>query len=177
MAHPVVLVKYDPRWLAVYQEEKELILEAVGEKALAIEHIGSTAVLGLGSKPIVDIMLGVLEPVDAEESLPRLREIGYDDVTPQPGNPDWYYCLGTHAHANHDVYLHLHIVRFESDHWANHLLFRDYLQIHPEAAKQYSELKSQLAVRYGNDRQAYTDGKKTFVDSVVTLARQKHAVS
>ena len=85
---------YDPRWPILCEEEKRRILGAIGHKVLAIEHIGSTAVPGLGAKPIIDIMAGVHQAADAEECLPLLQSLGYNDVTLQPGNPEWYYCLG-----------------------------------------------------------------------------------
>ncbi|MCJ7770744.1 GrpB family protein [Candidatus Bathyarchaeota archaeon] len=55
MAHPVIIVDYDSQWPAIYEEEKQRILTVGGDKVLGIEHIGSTSVLGLGAKPIIDI--------------------------------------------------------------------------------------------------------------------------
>jgi GrpB-like predicted nucleotidyltransferase (UPF0157 family) len=55
MAHPVIIVDYDSQWPAIYEEEKQRILTVGGAKVLGIEHIGSTSVLGLGAKPIIDI--------------------------------------------------------------------------------------------------------------------------
>jgi len=72
----------------MYEEEKRRVLETIGHKAMAIEHIGSTAVPGLGAKPIVDIMVGVRGPSDAEECVQLLQDLGYDDVTPQTENSD-----------------------------------------------------------------------------------------
>ena len=66
----------------------------IGHKVLAIEHVGSTAVSGLGAKPIIDIMACVDNASDAEECVPLLMRIGYTDATHQEGNPYWYYCLG-----------------------------------------------------------------------------------
>ena len=55
----VVIVDYDPRWPAMYEEEKERIVATLGPAIAAIEHMGSTAVPGLAAKPIIDIMLGI----------------------------------------------------------------------------------------------------------------------
>lgn len=164
---PVVIVDYDPPWPILYEEEKRRILEAVGHKVLAVEHIGSTAVPGLGAKPIIDMMAGVHQSTDADDCIPMLKDIGYTDVTPLPEFPDWYYCLGKSPHS---VGYHLHLVKFGSDHWEKHLLFRDLLRTHPELAQQYYELKRELASKYGSDRNAYTESKTSFIESVIAQA-------
>lgn len=172
MSSPVLIVKYDPQWSILYEAERHHILQNIGHKVQAIEHIGSTAVPNLGSKPIIDIMVGVPHPTDAEECVPLLQDLDYRDVTPQPGDPDWYYCLGktyrgeTASLQNY----HLHLVRFMSDHWKIHLLFRDFLRAHPDVAEQYYELKKELAAKYGSDRIGYTNAKTSFIESVIARA-------
>ena len=169
MPSPVVVVDYDPQWPTLYEEEKRLILEVVGHKVLAVEHIGSTAVPGLGAKSIIDIMAGVEQAADADECVLLLQDIGYDAVTPQPETPDWYYCLGKSPHS---VGYHLHLVRFGSDHWEKHLLFRDYLRTHPDVAQQYYEIKKKLAAKHRSDRPAYTEAKTSFIETVIAPARK-----
>jgi hypothetical protein len=108
MSHPVVIVDYDPRWPVLFEEERCRVLGAIGYKVLALEHIGSTAVPGLGAKPIIDMMAGVRSSKDADECVRLLQPLGYDDVTPQPGNPEWFYCVGTRApDQREDEYIHL----------------------------------------------------------------------
>ena len=65
MSVRVVIVDYDPAWPQMYEEEKALILGAMGERLLAIEHVGSTSVPGLAAKPIIDIIAGVRRLDDA----------------------------------------------------------------------------------------------------------------
>lgn len=83
MQRAAVIADY-PQWPIVYEEERHRIPEAIGLRVLAIEHIGSTAVPGLGSKPIIDIMVGVNHTTDADEYLIPLQKIGYQDVKPLP---------------------------------------------------------------------------------------------
>lgn len=173
MPRPVIIVDYDPRLPTLYEEEKRRILEAIGHRVIAIEHIGSTAVPGLGGKPIIDIMAGVLQSTDGDECVPLLRDLGYRDVTPQPEEPDWYYCLSKVYHGE-TVKLenyHLHLVKFMSDHWEKHLFFRDFLRAHPGAAQQYYELKKKLAAKFGSDREGYTEAKMLFIESVIAKAK------
>ena len=93
MSRAVVIVDYDPQWPILYEEENHRILEAIGHKIIAVEHVGSTAVPGLGGKPIIDILVGVRQATDADECVPLLQDLDYKGVTPQPEEPDWYYCL------------------------------------------------------------------------------------
>jgi len=149
----------------------------IGHKVAAIEHIGSTAVSGLGGKPIIDIMAGVGQSADADECVPLLKDLGYIDVTPQPEEQDWYYCLSK-ACQEEGVKLcnyHLHLVRFASDHWEKHLLFRDFLRAHPEVAHRYFVLKKRLAEKHGSDRVGYTDAKTSFIEPIVAQAPQSEA--
>ncbi len=119
MSRPVVIVDYDPRWPVIYEEEKLLILSVDGYRILGVEHIGSTAVVGLGAKPIVDIMVGISGLSEADDLLLLLREIGYKDVTRQLDDSEWYYCLGKIIHGE-EVWLqnfHLHLIKFRSETW------------------------------------------------------------
>ena len=173
MPRRIVIIDYDPRWPILYEEEQRLILKAIGHKVVAIEHIGSTAVPNLGSKPIIDIMAGVLNSADAEECVALLQDLDYTDVAPQPGDPDWFYCLGKtyRGEAASLQNYHLHLVRFLSDDWKKHLLFRDFLRDHPDVAQQYYELKKNLAAKYGLDRVGYNAAKTSFIESVIIRAR------
>ena len=51
----VVVMPYDERWTQDFEAIASEIRNVLGELALAIEHVGSTAVLGLSAKPIIDI--------------------------------------------------------------------------------------------------------------------------
>jgi GrpB-like predicted nucleotidyltransferase (UPF0157 family) len=166
---PVIIVEYDPRWPAWYEEEKQLILKAAGDLVLAIEHIGSTAVPGLGGKPIIDIMPGMRSLADAERCIQPLQSIGYEYV-PEYNDlmPERRYFHKGPAEART---FHLHAVELASDFWERHLLFRNWLRTHPEDAQEYYRLKKNLAARFGRDREGFTDAKTPFIESVVARAR------
>ena len=74
----VEIGEYDPKWAVLYREEKAKIVAAIGHLAVAVEHIGSTAVVGLGAKPIIDIMVGVNGLSDVQECMEPLGSIGYE---------------------------------------------------------------------------------------------------
>ncbi|MEM5775946.1 MAG: GrpB family protein, partial [Anaerolineaceae bacterium] len=72
---------------------------------------------------------------------------------------------------------HLHLFELGSPEWQAHILFRDYLIAHPQAAAQYEQLKQELAARFRTEREKYTDGKAEFIRGVVELAKQEQATA
>jgi len=167
----VIIINFDPQWSTLYEKEKELICRTLEQRIRAIEHIGSTAVPNLGGKNIIDIMVGVNNLDEANECLSPLERIGYTDVSPQPApdNAEWYYCLGK---GHHSAGYHLHLVKFESEHWKKHIIFRDFLRKNPEIAKDYFNLKKELAAKYGTDRLGYTEAKSAFIELVIAKAKR-----
>ncbi len=165
----MVIVDYDPRWPALYEEERQLILKAAGHLVLAVEHIGSTAVPGLGGKPIIDIMAAVRQLEDAETCVQPLEGLGYEYV-PEYNEliPERRYFHKGPADARA---FHLHMVERASDFWERHLLFRDWLRTHPQDAQEYYLLKRELAARFGGDREGYTEAKSALIEAVVAKAQ------
>ena len=170
MPQPIVIVDYDPGWTAEFIDEASKIFAAISDKVVAIEHIGSTAVPGLGAKPIIDVMFAVDAIADAHECIAPLRSIGYEYI-PYPDFPErLFFRDGPMGDGPH----HLHATEFLSDFWEEKLLFRDFLRTHSEVAQQYYELKTQLAEKYGSDREIYepyTVAKSYFIESVLARAR------
>ena len=166
---PVRVADYDPRWPEMFEEERRRILGAIGPHIVAVEHVGSTSVPGLGAKPIIDIMVGIRSLADAPLCVTPLHLIGYEYVpknellTPERR----YFRKGERGAGTH----HLHMVEQGGKFWEEHLLFRDYLRAHAEAARAYETLKRELATAHGSDRGAYTNAKADFVASVVEKAR------
>ncbi len=169
MKAPVVIVDYDPRWPAMYEEERQRILDATGDLIVAMEHIGSTAVPGVGAKPIIDLMAAVDSLADAEKCIEPLKTVGYEyvpeynEIMPERR----YFHKGPPARRTH----HLHMVELTGDFWTRHLLFRDYLRAHPKEAQEYHRLKKELSARYGRDREGYTEAKASFIESVIAKAQ------
>ena len=65
---------------------------------------------------------------------------------------------------------HLHVTEIGSEFWERHLVFRDYLRAYPETARNYAQLKHDLADRFRRDRAAYTEAKTGFISEVVRRA-------
>jgi GrpB-like predicted nucleotidyltransferase (UPF0157 family) len=166
---PVEVVDYDHSWPALYAEERDRIAAALGDAALAIEHVGGTAVPGLPAKPVIDLMVGVEDIERAGPAVAGLINLGYEYVPEFESElPDRRY-FRRGAPESH----HVHMVSVSSDFFQEHLLFRDWLREHPQAAEEYGKLKRGLASRHRLDRDAYRAGKLPFIDTVVAAARRE----
>ena len=170
-ADPVVVVPYDEAWPSLYEEERARIERVIGPWVEEIEHVGSTAVPGLAAKPVIDIMVGVRSLKDSPILVERLVGIGYEYV------PDFERVLPFRRYLRkiregrrtHQIHL---VERSNAEWWDRHLLFRDYLRVHPEVAEEYAHLKYELSSRFGEDREAYTDAKTEFISEVVRRAQE-----
>jgi GrpB-like predicted nucleotidyltransferase (UPF0157 family) len=158
---PLVVVDYDPAWPQVYETLRARIQPVVADIAVAIEHIGSTAVPGLAAKPIIDLV--VVVPVDrVATAIDRLAGLGYvhkGDLG-VPGREAFAHPPDTPRH-------HLYVCPVGNTGLANPLAVRDYLRAHPEAALEYAELKRRLAVRFADDVDGYVEGKTAFILDVL----------
>jgi GrpB-like predicted nucleotidyltransferase (UPF0157 family) len=163
----ILLTPSSPLWPAIFEYERSQLAGLLGEGA-SIEHIGSTAVAGLGAKPVIDILVGATSLEAIEARIPALEAYGYRYVREfERGMPQRRYFTRTDGHPGH---FHLHAVVHGSAFWTSHLAFRDALRADPKLAADYWKLKQRLAARFPDDRAAYTDGKGEFIRAV--LARK-----
>ena len=142
----------------------------MGKLAIQVEHIGSTAVPGLGAKPIIDIMIGIEKLNEAEKCLSLLEEIDY--LFDRNSIKDFPERRSLEKLSNGTKIL-LYIVEANTDYWEKHILFRDYLRSHPEIAKEYNKLKVELVKKYKNNQIAYTEGKASFIKKVKSKASKE----
>lgn len=166
MAQHIRVVDYDPQWPQLFREEAEQIRAILGDNAVAIHHIGSTAVPGLKAKPVIDI-LPVVQELDAVDALNgQFETLGYECLG-EFGIPGRRYYRKGGDDRTHQI--HLFSVN-STEEIRRHLAFRDYLRSHPQAAAAYGELKSKLAARFPEDIDGYCDGKGPFVQSLEQVA-------
>lgn len=165
MSDEIALVASDPGWPAVYLSARDEILRLL-PAPLLIEHIGSTAVPGLMSKPVIDIVVLLADMQPAREAMPQLERIGYE-FRPEVSNPTRLFLRRRGPNGVRSHHLHIH-----TDHGdvQRHLLFRDRLRADEATRRDYEALKCDLAARHADDRLAYANGKDAFVDAVVRAA-------
>jgi GrpB-like predicted nucleotidyltransferase (UPF0157 family) len=162
----VVVVDYDPAWPATFRRVRERVAAALGPLALAVEHVGSTAVPGLAAKPIVDLDVVIADRGDLPEVVRRLRPLGYHHQGDLgvPGREAFTTPAGWPAH-------HLYVCAAGSRPLLLHLAFRDALRADASTAVAYADLKRALAVRHGHHRAAYTEAKSDFIERVLAARR------
>ena len=168
---PIILRKYNPAYKSWYSDEKNnLILAFKNYMICRINHIGSTSIEGISSKPIIDILLELPNDYAVNDLVELLQNNGWILMA---GNADTklldlnkgYTPSGFAA----KVY-HLHIK--PSGDW-DELYFRDYLQQHYDVAKQYEILKLSLKKQFEHNRDAYTKAKSEFVRMHTQKARKE----
>jgi GrpB-like predicted nucleotidyltransferase (UPF0157 family) len=168
------IVEYDPSWPRLFREEKDRIVALLGIDPGRLEHVGSTAVPGLGAKPIIDMMLGVDLDPGAEESqsvLEKLNTLSYEHCGIETAPGTLYIRKANPRRYN------LHMTRHGNAFWIGHLAFRDYLITHPEVTREYEELKRRLLAEMGPDpdRAAYNLGKEAFIVAVTSRAMMERS--
>lgn len=155
----VEVVAHDPAWVTIFLQQKRSIQHALAEQALAIEHVGSTAVAHLAAKPIIDIDLIVPDPDQESQYLPALQALGFELIVREPS---WYSHRMLKLAAP-QVNLHVFPPHC-AEHW-RHILFRDWLQNHPEDLKRYAQVK-QLAKQGVSTYEAYNKNKQQLIREI-----------
>lgn len=160
---PIQLAAPDPGWPIQFEQEQAALDEAIGKWVCGeIHHVGSTAVPGLEAKPIIDILAGVRDLETARACFEPLADLGYLYAPYLPEEMHWF-CKPHPARRTH----HLHLVPVGSKRYRDELAFRDRLCADPLIASQYVSLKRELAERYRDDREAYTEAKGAFVTATL----------
>lgn len=162
----VVIVEYDPLWPQLFRWISTRLAQALGDRAVRIEHVGSTAVPGLAAKPIIDVQISVpdaddetayLAPIEAEGFEMRWIEPGHRYLRPPPELPRLWQ---------------VHVCTAGSEWERVHILFRDYLRSHPDDAAAYAAMKREMAEKHRSDGIAYNDAKGPFIEGVLATARE-----
>jgi GrpB-like predicted nucleotidyltransferase (UPF0157 family) len=138
------IVPHDARWPLAFIEERDRIAMALGPLALRIEHHGSTSVVGLAAKPVIDIQVSVATLHALDRYITPLAVLGYVHVPHQ----DDAVCPYFHKPKTWPHTHHVHLVVAGGDNELKTLAFRDFLRDHPVVAREYKSLKRHLSSRY-----------------------------
>lgn len=162
----VHIVPYNPSWPEKFAIEKKIVEETLGSWITGgVHHVGSTAIPRMPAKPIIDIMVGVKNLEEAKKCIPLLEQIQYCYYPYKPDVMIWF-CKPSPYKRTH----HLYLIEVSHPEWQARIAFRDYLKNNPDAKEEYVKLKIQLAEKYSNDREAYTQAKTKFVKMIVAKA-------
>lgn len=159
------IVAYNTEWpLLAKAEMVKLRASFPANSVIDIQHVGSTAIPGMASKPIIDIQIAVRSLEEMKIiAVPILQKLAYEYWEDNPDPERMFFVKGMPPYGNGRTH-HVHIVETSSRHWKGKIFFRDYLLSHPEAAKKYQQLKIKLAQEHKYDREQYTDAKSEFIN-------------
>jgi GrpB-like predicted nucleotidyltransferase (UPF0157 family) len=160
----VVIVDYDPTWPALFEREAARIRTALGERALLVEHAGSTSVPGLAAKPRIDIILAVPDSSDEPAYVPDLEAAGYVLVIREP---EWFE---HRVFKGPDTDVNLHTFTIGSPEIDKMLLFRDWVRTHADDRERYQRAKLELAAQDWEFMQQYADAKTAVVHEILGRA-------
>ena len=160
----IVVRPYAREWEQGFLDIRNEIQDALGELALRIEHVGSTAVPGLSAKPIIDIDVVIKDDSVFGAVVSKLRAIGYmhEGDLGIAGREAFAYEGKEHLQKHH-----LYVCPSDSAELKRHLAFRDYLRSHPDAVSEYSRIKEEGAKLYPDDMDRYIEHKSPFIEKTL----------
>jgi GrpB-like predicted nucleotidyltransferase (UPF0157 family) len=135
----IAITAYDPVWPALFEELAARVRAALGDKALGVEHVGSTSVPGLAAKPVIDIALTVADPADESAYLPELEDAGFTLVIREPAWHQHRALTLAPPRAN------LHVWGPGCPEVERQRMFRQWLIDHPEDLVRYQDAKMAAA--------------------------------
>jgi len=162
-----VFKPYSKIFPKLFEKEKQRIL-AHAKTALAIEHIGSTAVPGLGGKGIIDIAIAVSK-ANMDSTSKQLQDLGYE-YRPTFSTLDRFYFISYLPDPEEETRrYHIHLTYPENSDWKEFIGFRDYLKHHPEELEEYAELKKQAALEANHEGDRYRKIKEPIFEKIRSL--------
>jgi GrpB-like predicted nucleotidyltransferase (UPF0157 family) len=163
---PILVVDYDPDWPQLFEREATRLGVVLGDRALSIEHVGSTSVPGLAAKPKIDILLVVANSANEPTYVPALEAVGY---VLQIREPDWYE---HRMLKGPDTDVNLHVLSQGCAEIERMLLFRNWLRRNPDDRRLYEQTKRELARQSWKYMQNYADAKSTVVAEILARAQK-----
>jgi len=169
LAGRIVIADYDPDWPRLFRREADRVRAALGDRALRIEHTGSTSVPGLAAKPIIDMLLVVADSAEERAYVPALEAAGYRLVIREP---DWYQ---HRVFKGPDTNINLHVLSEGCPEIERVLAFRDRLRADHADRARYERAKRELAERDWKYVQNYADAKTAVIEEIIARALDRPA--
>lgn len=169
MKGQIIIADYDAQWPIIFDRLQQRIMDAAQGRIIRIEHIGSTSVPNLAAKPVIDLMPGVQSLADADACVDIMIGLGYTYIQKYESMmPERRFF---NRNVDGEIKQNVHLVVVGGEFWERHLLFRDYLRAHPDAAQAYADLKRDLAPQF-DDTNDYAQAKTAFISAMMDTARQ-----
>lgn len=165
---PIVLTPHNPQFSYLANAEMQLLYSLLADYKSIINHIGSTAIPDIQTKPIVDILVELSTDIRLLDIREILESNGYICMTESDSRISFNKGYTSEGYAEKVFHIHVHR---QGDN--DEIAFRDYLISHPDIAKEYEELKLSLLPKFRHNRDGYTEAKTEFVRKIVELVKQR----
>lgn len=161
---PIVVSDYDPQWPSWFEREATRIRSVLGARVMLLEHAGSTSVVDLPAKPLIDMILAVPDSSDESTYVPPMEAAGY---VLRIREPHWFE---HRLFKGPDTNVNLHVFTVGCEEIDRMLFFRDWLRAHPEDRELYAARKRELAKQEWKYVQNYADAKTDVVHEILARA-------
>lgn len=184
----IFIVPYQPAWPGLFLSEQMSLDSVLKDFYPIIEHIGSTSVVGLGAKPIIDILVGIKDTEDLDKTIKPMIRKGYSYIKKyEPLWPGRRFFVKSKSSvkilpdvidtndefivgAASDISAHIHIILKDSHDWRRHIAFRDFLRAHAHTRDEYYNFKEMLSKRDFKDPNEYNNAKAGFIHEIERLS-------
>ena len=172
MTKPLVTA-YNHEWQTWFEMFRSRFAEALQDVDHTIEHVGSTSILGMVAKPIIDIDI-VIQPGDFPIVKPRLESLGYEHEGDHGLAGRESFGLKDLEESKRYPVHHTYVCEKGNIHLVRHLAFREFMRQHPEWVETLSALKLSFCEKHNNNRRAYMDGKEAMYEEIMALAMEAY---
>lgn len=168
---PIELEAHHPNWKLLFDTEKQRIIDALGDRIVGVEHVGSTSIPGICAKPYIDICIEISSDDLFDEALiDALCRLDYHYFRQSGHSSDYMiFVKGYDVNGPKDEIYHIHMCPTGHE-MLLQIVFRDYLRKHPDCALEYEQLKKHLAITYKHDCVGYRVAKSDFIAKIISLA-------
>jgi GrpB-like predicted nucleotidyltransferase (UPF0157 family) len=184
----ITIEPYNSKWPDIFLSEKKVIAAVLQQYSPTIEHFGSTSVVELDAKPIIDILVGLNEQQDLDKTINPMMAVGYTHIKKyEPLWPTRRFFMRLQSSValppqvidiNDNTVIgkdfislvNIHIIPKDSHDWIRMIAFRDFLRTHASIRDEYGELKRQISKREFSDMNEYNDAKNAYVKQIEKLA-------
>ena len=161
------LMDYRDDYKDIYNEEKENLLKIYKDKIKLIDHVGSTSIKYIKSKPIIDILI---QTDDLDDFIKFTQSNVEGDIYTVKEEPTLGGDYLIRKEEDGSVKAFIHVYKTGDMNGITSIMFRDYMNSHEDERKNYEKLKMELYEKYKNDRKQYTYGKDKYIKNVINKA-------
>ncbi|GAB2497723.1 hypothetical protein GCM10008929_18240 [Alkalibacterium psychrotolerans] len=163
----VRLANHDDGWKEEFEQVKADIVKSTSLNPHQIEHVGSTAIKEIMAKPVIDIVVGI-ESLEADltELIKNLKDFGFYRLRVERPNEIVFAKFTDETFESKTHFIHL--TEYKGTLWNDLIFFRDYLNAHPAARKEYEKIKTTFLADNSEGIAEYTDSKEAFVKQILS---------